>query len=134
MFANIWNRIITWFEDRSERNRLIREFNKNARDSWVRGEVPTMLTASISRGESSYKHQWSRMTYSGFRIKASTGIQLSRDELIFIGNVILSNVILVRRMIVLGWDTLEVHGEVGNFGCRWRLIDYANMGVLPGSN
>lgn len=124
MNIEIWNTIVQWFRDRSERNKLINSFNKSAREAYVTGDAPAMLQASISVGDSNYKHMFSRWLSSGFRIKAFTGCPLSKDELVFLGNVILSNEQLVRRLIVLGWDTLEVHGSTGKYGCKWRLTDY----------
>ena len=124
MFSNTWNTIVDWFRDRSERNKLIRSFNESARDSFVAGIAPTLLKAKISKGESSYRHQFSNWLNTGFRIQAFTGRELSKDELIYIGKVILNDSVLVRRLIVLGWDTLEIHGDKGQYGCRWQLKDY----------
>ncbi len=124
MLDNLWNNIICWFEDRSERSRLVRGFNDSAKKSFISGIAPTLLKASISRGESSYKHQFSNWLNSGFRIQAFTGRTLSKDEIMRIGKVILDDSILVRRLIVLGFDTLEIHGDAGKYGCRWQLKDY----------
>jgi hypothetical protein len=124
MLDNTWNNILDWFNDRSERAKLVRSFNESARTSFVAGIAPTLLKASISKGESSYKHQFSNWLNTGFRIQAFTGRVLTKDELIHIGKVILDNDILVRRLIVLGWDTLEIHGDAGTYGCRWQLKDY----------
>jgi len=124
MFSNTWNAIVDWFRDRSERNKLIRSFNESARDSFVAGIAPTLLKAKISKGESSYRHQFSNWLNTGFRIQAFTGRELSKDELVYIGKVILNDSVLVRRLIVLGWDTLEIHGDKGQYGCRWQLKDY----------
>jgi hypothetical protein len=124
MFSNSWNNILDWFRDRSERSKLVRSFNESARDSFVGGVAPTLLKAKISKGESSYKHQFSNWLNTGYRIQAFTGRQLSKDELIHIGKVILNDEILVRKLVVLGWDTLEIHGDEGLYGCRWQLKDY----------
>lgn len=124
MFENTWNNIIDWFRDRSERAKLVRSFNDSAKNSFVAGIAPTLLKASISKGESSYKHQFSNWLNSGFRIQAFTGRTLSKDEIMRIGKVILDDSILVRRLIVLGFDTLEIHGDAGKYGCRWQLKDY----------
>ncbi len=124
MFENTWNNIIDWFRDRSERAKLVRSFNESARNSFVAGIAPTLLKASISKGESSYRHQFSNWLNSGFRIQAFTGRILTKDELIHIGKVILDDSVLVRRLIVLGFDTLEIHGDAGTYGCRWQLKDY----------
>lgn len=124
MFSNTWNNIIDWFRDRSERSKLVRSFNDSARNSFVSGIAPTLLKAKISKGESSYKHQFSNWLNTGFRIQAFTGRQLSKDEIIHIGKVILNDEILVRKLVVLGWDTLEIHGDEGTYGCRWQLKDH----------
>jgi len=124
MFENTWNNIIDWFSDRSERARLVRSFNQSAKKSFVAGIAPTLLKASISKGESSYKHQFSNWLKSGYRIQAFTGRILSKNELIHIGKVILDDSILVRRLIVLGFDTLEIHGDAGTYGVRYQLKDY----------
>jgi len=124
MLSNTWNNILDWFRDRSERSKLVRSFNESARNSFVGGIAPTLLKAKISKGESSYKHQFSNWMNTGYRIQAFTGRQLSKDEIIHIGKVILNDEILVRKLVVLGWDTLEIHGDEGTYGCRWQLKDY----------
>lgn len=124
MFENTWNNILDWFRDRSERSKLVRSFNESARTSFVDGIAPTLLKAKISKGESSYRHQFSKLLNTGYRIKAFTGRQLSKNEIIHIGKVILSDEVLVRKLVVLGWDTLEIHGDEGTFGCRWQLKDH----------
>lgn len=127
MFENFWNRIVEWFIDRQERNSLIRSFNLSAKKSFVSGQAPTLLRASLSRGNKEYKHRFSNWLNSGFRIQAFAGRSLTKNELICIGNAVLNDDVLVRRLVVLGWDTLEVHGDVGNFGCRWQLKDYLEL-------
>ena len=81
MLDNTWNNILDWFRDRSERAKLVRSFNESARTSFVAGIAPTLLKASISKGESSYKHQFSNWLNTGFRIQAFTGRVLTKDEL-----------------------------------------------------
>ena len=124
MIGNVWNNIIEWFTDRISRNKLVRSFNIAAREHFVSGYAPTLLKAEISIGDSSYKHQHSDWLCSGFRIKAFSGKQLDRSELKIIGQVVLSNSSLARTLIVLGWDTLEVHGDEGRFGLKWQLKDH----------
>tara|TARA_B110000908_G_scaffold118381_1_gene138755 strand:- start:839 stop:1240 length:402 start_codon:yes stop_codon:yes gene_type:complete len=124
MLSNSWNNILDWFRDRSERSNLVRSFNESARNSFVGGIAPTLLKAKITRGESAYKHQFSNWLNTGYRIQAFTGRQLSKDELMHIGKVILNDEILVRKLVVLGWDTMEIHGDEGSYGCRWQLKDY----------
>lgn len=127
MFTNTWNAIIDWFRDRNERSKLVRSFNDAARLAFVNGVAPTLLKATVSKGEKAYRHQFSDWLNTGFRIQAFKGRTLSKDELVSIGTVIISNAELVRKLIVLGFDTLEVHGDVGAFGCRWQLKDYMQL-------
>jgi hypothetical protein len=124
MLENTWNRIIDWFRDRSERSQLIRSFNDSAKNAFIIGEAPTLLKAKISKGEQTFRHQFSNWLNTGFRIQAFSGRQLAKEEIKQIGEVILNDNVLVRRLIVLGWDTLEIHGDQGKYGLRWQLKDY----------
>jgi hypothetical protein len=127
-FANLWSRIIEWFQDRQDRKRLILGFNTSAKEAFVNGYAPLILEARVSKGNRAYKHQFSDPFNSGFRIKAHAGQQLSKQDTINIGNVVLANSMLVRRLVVLGFDTLEVHSDVGTHGCQWQLHDYIKIG------
>lgn len=127
MFANTWNNILDWFRDTSERNQLVRDFNHSARNAFMAGVAPTLLKSKISKGDRNYKHQFSHWLNTGFRIQAFTGRQLSKDEIMMIGQVILSDDHLVRKLVVLGWDTLEIHGDKGSYGCRWQLKDFVAL-------
>ena len=124
MIANFWNRVLDWFEDRRDRTKLVRSFNKAAKAAFISGAVPTLLSASVSRGDRSYKHQHSHWMYSGFRIVAFSGQQLSRPELKEVGLTVLQNPELSRQLVVLGFDTLEVQPNVGTFGLKWELRDF----------
>jgi len=123
MFANVWNNVVQWFKDRSDRNLLIRSFNQASREVFISGVVPTLLKSSISSGDKSFRHHLSNWLHSGFRVQASSGRQLSKDEIIQIGTVIVSDSVLMRRLFVLGFDTLEVCGDVGTYGCKWQIKD-----------
>lgn len=54
-----WNKVISWFNDFSERGRLISNFNKAARASFVALAVPTLLEATSSKGDQAYRHECS---------------------------------------------------------------------------
>lgn len=124
MLENLWNNVIDWFSDRSERSKLIRSFNQSAKNAFISGRAPTLLKAKISKGNSAYKHQFSNWLNTGFRIQAFAGRQLTKNELMKIGKVVLSDDVLVRRLVVLGWDTLEVHADKGSYGVRFQLKDH----------
>jgi hypothetical protein len=120
--------IIDWFGETTERFKLIRDFNKAGKNAFISGIAPTLLEAKITNGDSNYRHQFSKFLGGGYRIKALSGRPLNREEMVEIGKIILENKELVRKLIALGWDTLEVHDNSGFNGCKWPLKDYANIG------
>jgi len=120
--------IIDWFGEMTERYKLIRDFNKAGKNAFIAGIAPTLLEAKITNGDSNYRHQFSKFLGGGYRIKALSGRPLNREEMIEIGKIILENKELVRKLIALGWDTLEVHDNSSFNGCKWPLKDYANIG------
>ncbi len=122
-----------WFNDFSERRRLVRNFNLAARDAFISSMAPTLLECSISVGESAYRHAFSKFMAGGFRIKALSGRPLSRNEMISISEVVLSNQELVRKLISLGWDTLEVHDNAGYNGIKYKLYDFSGIGGMIGT-
>ena len=127
----MWYKIMEireWFGEMDERYRLVKDFNKAAKLSFVAGIAPTLLEAKITKGDSNYHHAFSKWMSGGFRIKALSGRTLQKNELIEIGRVVLDNEVLTRKMISLGWDTLEVHANEGYNGAKWALKDYANIG------
>jgi hypothetical protein len=127
----MWYKIIEvteWFGEMAERYKLIKDFNRAGKNSFITGTAPTLLEARITVGDSNYKHAFSKWRGSGFRIKALSGRVLEKKELIEIGRVVLDNEMLTRKMIALGWDTLEVHANQGYNGAKWSLQDYANIG------
>jgi hypothetical protein len=129
----MWHKIIEiyeWFGEMSERHNLVKDFNRAGKKAFISGYAPTLLEVKIVSGYSSYKHQFSKFMGGGFRIKALSGRPLDKSEMIEIGKVILDNTELVRKLVALGWDTLEVHDDSGYNGCRWQLIEYAQIGGI----
>lgn len=120
--TSFWVGLLEWFQDYRDRTNLILSFNKAAKEAFILNAAPVALEARVSKGDPSYHHQFSKFN-SGFRIKALAGHQLSRQDTINIGEVIMANKELVRRLVVLGFDTLEVHSDIGAHGCKWRLRD-----------
>lgn len=127
----MWYKIMVikeWFGEMSERYKLVRDFNKAAKYAFISGVAPTLLEAKITGGDSAFKHEFSKWLGSGFRIKAMSGKSLHNIELKEIGGVVLDNEELIRKLITLGWDTLEVHSNQGFNGLKWPLKDYAKLG------
>lgn len=127
----IWNRIVQWFRDLSERERLINEFNISARVAFTQLTVGTLLEARSKSGFRDFRHECSSFILpTGFCIRATKGIPLTKDEILYIGTVVLTNEALVRRLFVLGWDTLYVEDIVGNKQAKWAIKDFANIGLM----
>ena len=127
----MWYKIIEiteWFGTMTERYRLVKDFNRAAKYSFISGSAPALLESKITRGDSLFRHAFSKWMGGGFRIKALTGRALEKSEIIEISRVVLDNEELIRKMIALGWDTLEIHSNKGFLGLKWELQKFANMG------
>jgi hypothetical protein len=124
-----WDKIVDWFSDVRERNSVVRDFNKAARNAYIVGVASTLLDAKITIGCLEYRHAFSKWMAGGFRIKVLSGKVLTRDELMTIGDIVLKNDELVRKLVALGWDTLEIHDDMnGTIGLKWELKKYTNIG------
>jgi hypothetical protein len=127
----MWYKIIQiseWFYEMSARYTIIKNFNRAAKVSFIAGTAPTLLKVKISRGNSDFRHSFSKFLGGGFRIKALSGRPLDKKELIEIGRVVLDNEEVVRSLITNGWDTLEVHANHGYNGTQWKLEEYVDFG------
>jgi hypothetical protein len=127
MWEQIKQVFTTWFENRKDREQLIKEFNNSSRAAYIMGVMPTLFEAKVTTGDSRYTHTFSKWMAGGFRIKALTGRNLSRSEMEEMGQVVLSNSPLVRNLVSLGFDTLELHSDVGNVGLKWELKKYIDV-------
>lgn len=130
----IWNRVVEFFvKDSAERKRFVKDFNSNASFFFQSLAVDTLLEARICYGnpDNSYRHELSAPSaVSGFSIEANAGTQISVDDIIMIGRIILSDQVLVRKLFVLHWDTLIVKDtRTGKF-VDWRIRDFINFGGL----
>jgi hypothetical protein len=95
----MWYRLIQireWFGEMRERYSLIRDFNKGSRDAFIAGETPTLLEARITRGDSAYRHEFSKFLSGGFRIKALTGTPMNKEEMAELGAIVLANEVLTK--------------------------------------
>ena len=116
-----WSRLIAWFRELSERQKCVNDFNKSAKEAFIYGVVPVYMKAEISRGNRAYRHNMSNFLFSGFRIKTVSGRFLTSSEIEAVGSTICSNVGLMRKLVTLGFDTLEVYNPNGVKVRDWRL-------------
>jgi len=118
-----WNKIVSWFREANERQRCVNDFNDAAKDAFISSIAPVYLKAEISRGNRSYKHAMSNFFFSGFRIKTLSGRAMSYSEVEAIGLAIHTNQELMRKLVTLGLDTLEICDTDGSKVKDWRLTE-----------
>ena len=125
--------IADWFADLTERRRVVKDFNYAAKDAFIQGYAPTLLQAKTTRGDSYYRHSFSKFMSGGYRIKALSGRPMAKSELIDIAKIVLDDESLVRKLMSLGWDTLEIHDSQGFHGIKYPLKEHANLGGFLGN-
>lgn len=118
-----WNKIISWFREANERQKCVNDFNDAAKKAFIENIAPVYLKSEISRGNSNYKHSMSNFFYSGFRIKTLSGRALSYSEVEAIGLAIHTNQELMRKLVTLGLDTLEICDTSGSKVKDWRITE-----------
>lgn len=117
-----WNRIIAWFSELNEKQRCVNDFNRAAKEAFIYGSVPVYMKADVSRGNRAYRHNMSSFLFSGFRIRTVSGRFLTREEIEAVGATISSNATLMRKLVTLGFDTLEIYSPEGRLVKDWRLM------------
>ena len=123
----IWENIRGWFSDIKERYKFLRKWNNDAKDAYIAGVIPVLMEARTTIGTSEYRHEFSQWLAGGFRVKVLSGKPMSRDQLFEIGEFIISDDVLVRKLVSNGWDTLEVHDTAGFLGLKWQLKKYTTQ-------
>lgn len=118
-----WNKIVSWFREAIERQRCINDFNDAAKNAFISDVAPVYLKSEISRGNRNYKHSMSNFFFSGFRIKPLTGRAMSYNEVEAIGLAIHTNQELMRKLVTLGFDTLEICDTNGSKVKDWELTE-----------
>ena len=123
----IWDRIREWFNDVRERRRTIDDFNRNARIAFSSGVIGVLFHAEESSGDPNFRHPFSKIWLSAFTVKSTAGRGLSKDEILYIGRVILNDTALTRKMYYLGWDTLKVADPIGGIQAKWAIKDFVDF-------
>lgn len=118
-----WNKIVSWFREANERQRCVNDFNDAAKKAFIENVAPVYLKSEISRGNRNYKHSMSNFFYSGFRIKTLSGRAMSYSEVEAIGLAIHTNQELMRKLVTLGLDTLEICDTSGSKVKDWRITE-----------
>jgi len=123
----IWDRIRQWFKTVIERQRTLDEFNESAKAAFINDGIGVLFRADEASGESDFRHPYSKFLLSAFRVKSTAGRKLTKDELLYIGRVILNDTSLTRKLYYLGWDTLRVEDPIGGVRVKWAIKDFVNF-------
>lgn len=126
-----YNNVLNLFvRDSLERKRFIDEFNSNAKDSFKNLSVDVLFLASTCPGkeDSSYRHEFSAPRFaSGFEIKVCGGKPVPPEDIVIIGQIILLDKVLVRRMYLLHWDTFIIKDIRTGRSIDWRIKDFVGF-------
>ena len=118
---NITNDITQWFSDLSSRSKMLQSFNRSAKAAYVSGFTQFVFKATITQGNPQFKHQFSKALVSGLRILIYNNGKVTKDDVAILGLAILANQSLVRRLMLLGWDTLEICCDNSPLKFRWPI-------------
>lgn len=124
-------KIVNFFvPDAAARRQFINEFNANALAGFNSSFIDTYWVTSTCEGNPSFRHNLSAPSVvSGLLVSAKGGRELTVEEVLLLGKIILANQSLVRRMYVLHWDTLIIYGGTGK-SVSWAVRDFFNFGGL----
>lgn len=129
-----FRRVTEWFvRDSAARKRFIDEFNDNAKMNFSNLQVDSLLEAATSWGndDSKYRHELSAPLFaSGLEIRVRAGSEISVDDILLIGKIILCDEYIVRRMYVLHWDTLIIKDLRTNRYVDWAIKDFIHLGGI----
>jgi hypothetical protein len=110
-----------------ERVKLVRELNRAFLEAYLSGEFDRMCKASISMGDSSFRHSMSTIVLrSGFKIRVQNDENLSGNDISELAKYVLASNPFVRQMMALGFDTLIIIGKHNTYGVRLQLSKFAN--------
>ena len=131
----VWDKIIQWFKDIAERRKTIAEFNENARRAFQYGEINILFEARETNGDPNFKHPHSKFLLSAFTIRSTAGRPLTKEEMLFFGRVVFSDVVFTRKLYYLGWDTLSIEDPIGKIRVKWAIKDYVKFtGEIDGEH
>jgi len=124
---SVYQFIVDFLYEFRERKALITSFNEIAHMTFVSGNSDRLLRAKSTIGDTNYKHSMSRFFMSGFRIEIRNGSSVSSDEILLIGKIFTSNKHLLRQLMALGYDTLEVYAKDSNKYRNFNISGYASL-------
>lgn len=124
---SVYRFIIEFVQEFKERRSLIDSFNEIAHIAFVSGNSDRLLKAKSTAGDARYKHPMSRFFLSGFRIEIRNGTFVTLKEVNLIGTIFLDNKHLLRQLMALGYDTLEVTAKDSNMYRNFDISSFASL-------
>lgn len=115
------NRLIGWVDDFKGRQSTVQDFNKRAKNNFVEKKTSILLEAKTTIGCAEFKHSFSKFMAGGFSVGASSSVSLKKEEVQAVGLELIKDETFVRKLISLGWDTLEVHDSNLVHCFKWQL-------------
>lgn len=118
-------------KDSAERRRFIEEFNRNAKRNFESLSVDALLFAETCSGnvDDSYRHELSAPRFaSGIEIRVCGGVPIPVEDVMIIGQIILLNQPIVRKMYVLHWDTMIIRDMRTGHCVDWRIKEFVSFG------
>lgn len=111
--ATLMNRVVDIISQGSlERVRVLRDFNRVFRDSFLSGEIERHCTVTTGPGNPAYRHELSTFHLrSGFKITIENDSNLTDQDYVEISRYVLESAPFVRQLMALGYDTLIIKGR-----------------------
>lgn len=124
-FVNLINSLLDGSFDRM---RIINQMNKAFEESFYTGELDRMCKVSISMGHQPFAHEMSSLSFrSGFKISIENDSSLKESEIEELASYVTENVVFVRQLMSLGFDTLIIKGKTLGTNRIYALKRYANL-------
>lgn len=111
-----------------ERMKIINSMNQSFKEVFYSGALDKLCSVSITQGDKDFAHEMSSFIFrSGFKITIKNDSELKDSEIIEISNCILSNKDFIKKLMMLGFDTLIIQGNNTKIGRLFSLKAYANL-------
>jgi hypothetical protein len=95
-----------------EKTLIINSLNILFEEQYIKGLTDRLIVVSVTKGDKSYKQSMSvNSLRSGFMLLIKNDDQLSITEAQEISEIILNDKPFIRKLIILGFDTLVVKGN-----------------------
>jgi hypothetical protein len=110
-----------------ERIKLISAFNRIFEEAYVNQEFEHLCTVTTSRGVAINRHPMSDNFRSGFKVTIKSEQYLYKTDFSQIAKFFVNNKGFVKRLMVVGYDTLTILSTTSPGGLQIPLKDIASL-------